>query len=612
ASFSATAVLSIEDVDVLPDTVYFRALGDTARLKARALDKKGAEWSGVSFAWGSLDPGVVSVTTDGLARARGSGVGRIVASAAGKSDTAVSVVTPQPVRVVASVEAVTLNALGDTVQLSAVAVDANGTPVPGTSLTYQSSNPSVATVDAVGRVIARAVGQALILIGAPGCVGDTVLATVRQVVAAVSVEPASASLTAGGSLQLTATASDSNGYAVGGATFAWSSSNTAVATVNQSGLVTAVAQGSATITASSGGKTAASSISVAGGSILPPPVATVTVQPSSLSLTVGQTAQLGVVLKDANGNTLTGRTVTWSSSNPSVATVSASGLVTAVEAGSATITATSEGKSGTAAVSVSGGGDGGSGGTGGTASGPCGSACPNEPAGFTKITDRPFDALGEDGWDVYGRVGLATDGSAPRSPGNVGQIRFAVGHTLGTAPGSTWKTIDPLRYKRVYYAYWLKLSPNWDATKGVKISWLQHFDATGRVVTIPQQVGQPGDPLPLGFYAPSVLDDGVVISRFWYSNYRIQRDRWYRIEVLMVHNTPGVEDGSAKVWVTDLVTGQMTLVFDITGIGWEPRSTGAGHWSFVGWDPTLGSDATRQNDTEMYMWMDHFYVSGAR
>src|SRR5213079_1687758 len=56
--------------------------------------------------------------------------------------------------------------------------------------------------------------------------------------------------------------------------------------------------------------------------------------------------------KDASGNALTGRTITWSSSDNSVATVSSSGLVSGVVAGSATITATSEGQSGTAAITV--------------------------------------------------------------------------------------------------------------------------------------------------------------------------------------------------------------------------------------------------------------------
>src|SRR6266487_536741 len=82
------------------------------------------------------------------------------------------------------------------------------------------------------------------------------------------------------------------------------------------------------------------------------PVAAVTVSPASTSVAVGATVQLAAVTRDSAGNTLTGRTVTWTISNSAVATIAASGLVTGVATGTVTITATSEGQSGTAAVSA--------------------------------------------------------------------------------------------------------------------------------------------------------------------------------------------------------------------------------------------------------------------
>src|SRR3989454_8417892 len=84
----------------------------------------------------------------------------------------------------------------------------------------------------------------------------------------------------------------------------------------------------------------------------PPSIAKVTVSPSPASVLVGGTMQLTAKTEDAAGNVLTGRAVTWASSNTVVATVSATGLVTGVAVGSATITATAEGKNGTAAVTV--------------------------------------------------------------------------------------------------------------------------------------------------------------------------------------------------------------------------------------------------------------------
>src|SRR5205823_2108550 len=82
------------------------------------------------------------------------------------------------------------------------------------------------------------------------------------------------------------------------------------------------------------------------------PVASVTVSPTTASVPVGATRQFTAVTKDSAGNMLTGRTVTWASSNTAVAVVSGSGLATGMAGGPATITATSEGQSGTAALTI--------------------------------------------------------------------------------------------------------------------------------------------------------------------------------------------------------------------------------------------------------------------
>jgi Tol biopolymer transport system component len=82
------------------------------------------------------------------------------------------------------------------------------------------------------------------------------------------------------------------------------------------------------------------------------PVASVTVTPPVSMIAPGEVAQLEATPKDASGAELTGRTITWSSDDGDVAVVSPAGVVTAVTPGSATITATSEGRSGTAAITV--------------------------------------------------------------------------------------------------------------------------------------------------------------------------------------------------------------------------------------------------------------------
>ena len=166
-------------------------------------------------------------------------------------------------------------------------------------------------------------------------------------VAAVTVTPPTATIGVGQTAQYAAITRDAFGNPLGGRTVTWSSSNPAVATVNGTGQATGVAVGAATITATSEGKSGTAAITVVNV-----PVASVTVSPATASVQVGQAVQLTATPKDANGNPLAGRTVTWTSSSTAAATVNSSGLVTGVAAGSTTITATSEGQSGAAAITV--------------------------------------------------------------------------------------------------------------------------------------------------------------------------------------------------------------------------------------------------------------------
>src|SRR5439155_3727392 len=116
-------------------------------------------------------------------------------------------------------------------------------------------------------------------------------------------------------------------------------SNGAVASVNGSGLVTAVATGAATITATSEGQSGTAVVTVSNV-----PVASVTVTPASASVQQGATVQLTATPRDANGTALSGRVVTWGSNNTAVATLSGSGLVSCSGSGSATIMARREGR----------------------------------------------------------------------------------------------------------------------------------------------------------------------------------------------------------------------------------------------------------------------------
>ena len=193
-------------------------------------------------------------------------------------------------------------------------------------------------------------GSTTVTATSEGRVGTVTVTVSAPVVGTVTVTPATASLSVAFTTTLTATVRDANGAVIPGAQVTWSSDKPLTAAVTQTGVVTGLLPGTATITATSGGKSATATITVSLA-----PVATVTVTPSTLNLRDrdGQrTGQLTATLRDALGNILTGRTVSWSSSNTSVATVNQSGTVTAQDRGNATVTATSEGKSGTASIVV--------------------------------------------------------------------------------------------------------------------------------------------------------------------------------------------------------------------------------------------------------------------
>lgn len=165
-------------------------------------------------------------------------------------------------------------------------------------------------------------------------------------VASVTVSPASVALTVGDTTTVSASARTATGAAVTGRPVTWASSDTSIATVTGAGLVTARDVGSVQITATVDGRSGNTSVTV--NAI---PVAQVVV-PAIPEITVRGTHQLNAVLLGARGDTLTGRTMTWQSSDTTVARIDAAGSIIAVGAGTATITASSEGKQGAAVLTV--------------------------------------------------------------------------------------------------------------------------------------------------------------------------------------------------------------------------------------------------------------------
>ncbi len=353
ASVTAVAVAS---VSVAPATGRMQ-VGDSLRVEAVARDAQGSALSGRAVAWTSSNAAIASVNSSGVIRGTGAGSAVITATVEGKSATVSVTVDPVISTIVAdvfvSLGATTLD-VNQTTQAVATLKDSDGNVVTGKSVTWTSADPSLATVSAGGLVTARAAGTVSIVATSEGVSGGatvSIKAPPVASVASVSVSLSPTSINAGQTSQATVTLRDAAGNVLTGRTIGYSSSNTTVASVSVGGVVTGVSGGTVQITATSEGKTGSATLTVSGGSSTAP-VASITLALNSSTLSPGQSTQASAVLKDASGNVLTGRTVTFTSSNTGVATVSGGGLVSAMTSGSAMISASSGGVVGSAALSV--------------------------------------------------------------------------------------------------------------------------------------------------------------------------------------------------------------------------------------------------------------------
>ena len=253
------------------------------------------------------------------------------------------VTTPPQARTVAVTPRVASVVSGQTVQLAAEARDASGAAMSGGPVVWKSLDTLVARVSESGLVTVLSSGSTAITATVLGATGFGTIDAIGVTSAVVITGTVTGNLPIGQSLQLSASAREANGRALF-KPVTWSSSAPTVATVSNTGLVTSVSVGSTVITATADGKSSTQNITI----LPPPPVATVVVVPDSGFLPTGVPVPLSATLRDANGGVLTGRTTTWASSNTAIATVTNAGVVTALTPGRVTLTATSEGRSGSA------------------------------------------------------------------------------------------------------------------------------------------------------------------------------------------------------------------------------------------------------------------------
>lgn len=337
-------------IAITPASATLTTIGQTVQLNAQVFDQNNNVMTGAVITWTSGDTGIAMVSPAGLVTAAKYGTTRITARS-GNATQRVEVRVVQTVgRITVEPSEATLTAIGETVQLTATVQDRSGQTIVGANVTWRSSDTAVANVSASGLVTAAGNGTARIT-ARSGSTEQGVDVKVMQAPAGIAIDPSEATLTAiGETVKLEARVFDSNNMAIEGAGATWQSSDASVATVSD-GLVTAVANGAASITATSGGFSDSTEVTV-----MQTP-ASIAIDPERATLAeVGMTVQLTAMVLDLNGHRVDGADVTWASSDESIATVDGQGLVTAVASGAVEIAAQSGEISAVSAITVKGAG----------------------------------------------------------------------------------------------------------------------------------------------------------------------------------------------------------------------------------------------------------------
>ncbi|MDE6737241.1 MAG: Ig-like domain-containing protein [Treponemataceae bacterium] len=317
--------------------------GTTSKLTATVMPENADD---TTVTWSSSDEAVVTVGNDGTVTTIAEGTVTITAKAGGKAaECTVSVKQIlNPVESVALNKAALTLTRGDTEQLTATVTPSNA---DDKTVAWSSSKPDVATVDADGTVTTHKAGETTITATTQeGGKTATCAVTVNPIhVTDITLNTTTLTLMRGATGTLTATVMPDN---ADDKTVTWQSSDTAVATVDADGTVTAVKQGAATITATTrdSGMTATCEVTVKPVLIA---VESVTFNKKTLTLICGETERLMATVMPSNADD---KTVAWSSSNAEIAMVSDDGTVAARKVGTARITASAGGKEAECTVTV--------------------------------------------------------------------------------------------------------------------------------------------------------------------------------------------------------------------------------------------------------------------
>ena len=303
--------------------------------------------SGVT--WSSSSTSVATINSSGLANTLAAGTTTITATVGSLSDTSTLTIVPAHLTSIEVSPSTPSIALGTTQQFTAVGNFDDGSTQLLPSVTWSSSPIGISTIDAFGLATAVGTGTTTISATSGSVTGTATLTVSTATLVSLAVTPANSTMAIGTSKQFTATGtfSDTSTQDLT-ASVLWSSSQATVATINNLGLATSVALGSATITATLGTVSGSTGLTVANVHLV-----SITISPANPRIAKGTSIKFTATGNFSDGSTSTKLSgLSWKTSKPSIVQIKGAGVAHGKKAGSVTITATASGVKGTTTLTV--------------------------------------------------------------------------------------------------------------------------------------------------------------------------------------------------------------------------------------------------------------------
>jgi len=344
-------------INVTPKTITLN-VNDTITFNATALDQNGQPMTVSEINWTSSNETVGTIDTSGVFTALAVGTTEITATSGNVSGTAnVTVSEDAPTEPVAtsitiSPSTVTL-AINETERFNATVLDQRGREMINVTVTWTSSNTTVGSIDADGIFTALAVGTTNVTASAGNISAEATVTVndseVEPIATEIRITPPRATLAVNDTQRFMATIFDQDGQPMSVSEINWTSSNETVGSIDTNGIFTALAAGTTNVTASAGNISAEATITVNADE---PVLARLVIQPSAVTLNVGDDLLFEVSGFDRSGNVVSDVAVTWASSDETVGTIDEFGTFIALAVGTTNVTVTADNVSGTATVTV--------------------------------------------------------------------------------------------------------------------------------------------------------------------------------------------------------------------------------------------------------------------